>query len=166
MNKVAPDWRSKYEDDNTRLIRSSMKKATKRVIRRVRKTKKQQSRNERVTHLKREKFGIRIPRSAKEALQFDRDNGNTYWQDAIKKEMANLDRLEAFLYHPATKCFNAEDGWQKAPLRMIFDIKNEDRRYKARLVVGGHRVDSSNYNTYSSQVDTLSVLLLFLVCQH
>ena len=80
--------------------------------------------------------------------------------------MDNLDRLEVFKYFPSDKTFGKEDGWQKAPLRMIFDIKSEDRRYKARLVVGGHKVDSSAYNTFSSQVDTLSVLLLFLVCKH
>ena len=49
---------------------------------------------------------------------------------------------------------------------MIFDIKNKDQRYKARLVIGGHKVDSSDYNTYSSQVDGLSVLLLLLIAQH
>ena len=49
---------------------------------------------------------------------------------------------------------------------MIFDIKNEDQRYKARLVIGGHKVDSSDYNTYSSQVDSISVILLFLLAEH
>jgi len=46
---------------------------------------------------------------------------------------------------------------------MIFDIKQEDLRHKARLVVGGHLVDSSAYNTYSSCVENISVCLLMLV---
>jgi len=37
----------------------------------------------RATH----KFGIRIPKSVAEALQIDNENGNTYWADAIAKEM-------------------------------------------------------------------------------
>ncbi len=37
----------------------------------------------RTTH----KFGIRIPKSVAEALCFDAENGNTYWSNAIKKEM-------------------------------------------------------------------------------
>ena len=37
----------------------------------------------RTTH----KFGIRIPKTFAEALQLDKENGNTYWSDAISKEM-------------------------------------------------------------------------------
>ena len=114
----------------------------------------------------REKFGIRSPSNIAEALQMDKEAGNTMWADAIKKEMGNLDRLKVFKYYPSDKDFLVVKGWQKAPLRMIFDIRKEDRTYKTRFVVGGHRVDSSDCNTYSSQVDTLSVLLIFLVCQH
>ena len=80
--------------------------------------------------------------------------------------MNNLNRLNVFKYHPSHKLFPKEEGWQKAPLRMIFDIKNEDQRYKARLVIGGHKVDSTGYNVYSSQVDNMSVLLLFLIAKH
>ena len=39
---------------------------------------------------KRSKFGIDIPRNFKEAVEFDRKNGNTLWQDIIKKEMKNV----------------------------------------------------------------------------
>ena len=125
------------------------------------------SRNQRwIEKMFREKFGIRIPNSTAEALRIDLEAGNSKWYDAIKKEMDNLDRLEVFKYHPSDKEFPKSEGWQKAPLRMIFDIKNEDQRYKARLVIGGHKVDSSDYNTYSSQVDGLSVLLLLLIAQH
>ena len=46
---------------------------------------------------------------------------------------------------------------------MVFDIKQQDMRYKARLVVGGNVIDSSKYSTYSSTIGNLSVKLLFLV---
>ena len=36
------------------------------------------------------KFGIKIPKSAAEARQFDAENGNTFWLDAILKEMKNV----------------------------------------------------------------------------
>eukprot|EP00934_Nitzschia_sp_Nitz4_P001469 Nitzschia sp. Nitz4//scaffold498_size9664//494//4337//NITZ4_009088-RA/size9664-snap-gene-0.10-mRNA-1//-1//CDS//3329553087//1469//frame0 len=36
------------------------------------------------------KFGIRIPRTVAEALALDQENGNTFWLDAIKKEMGNI----------------------------------------------------------------------------
>ena len=112
------------------------------------------------------KMGIDVPRNTKEALLFDRMNKNTQWGDAIFKEMAGLQRLNVFKFHsPGHKC-NKADGWQFAPMHMIFDIKQQDMRYKARLVVGGHVIDSSDYNTYSSVIENLSVRLVFLAAAH
>ena len=36
------------------------------------------------------KFGIRIPTSVEEALELDKANGNTFWRDAIAKEMKGV----------------------------------------------------------------------------
>ena len=36
------------------------------------------------------KFGIAVPRTVAEAHELDRINGNTFWADAIKKEMENV----------------------------------------------------------------------------
>ena len=36
------------------------------------------------------KLGIAVPSTFKEALQMDRDNGNTAWWDSIQKEMKNV----------------------------------------------------------------------------
>jgi hypothetical protein len=36
------------------------------------------------------KFGIRIPKSIKEALRVDAENGKTLWWDAIALEMSNV----------------------------------------------------------------------------
>ena len=33
------------------------------------------------------KFGVRIPRSVKEALELDKQNGNNYWAEALKTEI-------------------------------------------------------------------------------
>jgi hypothetical protein len=48
---------------------------------------KMKSKYWRTTH----KFGIHVPKTVKEALAIDDQNGNTFWQDAIKKEMTNVD---------------------------------------------------------------------------
>jgi hypothetical protein len=34
-----------------------------------------------------EKFGIKVPNTLAEALQFDRENGDTQWQEAVRKEI-------------------------------------------------------------------------------
>ena len=36
------------------------------------------------------KFGVRLPRNVKEAYRLDEENGNTYWADAIKKEIGQI----------------------------------------------------------------------------
>ena len=42
-------------------------------------------------YLKRKhKFGIELPTSVKDALEIDKNNGNTYWADAIATEMKNV----------------------------------------------------------------------------
>jgi hypothetical protein len=53
-----------------------------------------------------------------------------------------------------------DDGWQFAPLRLIFDIKH-DGRHKARMVHGGHVTDASGFNSYASTVKTENVCLIF-----
>ena len=110
-----------------------------------------------------EKFGIKIPQNTRQALLLDRINKNTKWADAIAKEMDGLDRLAVFEYHPPGKSFPKEEGWQFAPLRMIYDVKQADLRHKARLVVGGHVVDSSHLIKYSSTVQDISVRLMMLL---
>ena len=36
------------------------------------------------------KYGIKIPTSITEAYDIDKENGNTLWKDAIKREMENV----------------------------------------------------------------------------
>ena len=59
--------------------------------------------------------------------------------------------------------FKKEDGWQFAPTHMIYDIKQQDLRHKARLVMGGNVIDSSQHTTYSSTIQNLSVRLLMII---
>jgi hypothetical protein len=119
------------------------------------------SRNARMTN--REKFSIRIPNTTTEALRLDKENNNLLWAEAIDKEMSALERLECFKFVDPTTTFSRSDGWQFAPMRMIFDVKQEDMRHKARFFMGGHVVDSSQHTTYSSTISDLSVCLLMLI---
>jgi hypothetical protein len=112
------------------------------------------------------KMGIQAPRNTKEALFFDKVNKNTLWAHAIFKEMCGLRWLKVSKFHlPNYKC-DRKDGWQFAPMHMIFNIKQKDMRYKACLVVGGHVINSLDYTTYSSVIENNSVRLLFLAATH
>jgi hypothetical protein len=45
------------------------------------------------------------------------------WGIAIAKEIDGLERLRVFNYHdPATTRFHCLEGWQFAPMHMIFDV--------------------------------------------
>ena len=74
-----------------------------------------------------------MPKTVKEAYEIiDRDNGDTYWVDAINKEMKNV--WIAFE-------FNDGDivpiGHKPLEVYMIFDVKMMTLERKARLVAGG-----------------------------
>jgi hypothetical protein len=113
-----------------------------------------------------EKQGILIPRSIRHALLLDQKAIGTSlegkWAEAVTKEMDGLQRLCVFEYHSPDTRFNRKDGWQFAPMHMIFDIK-ADGRFKARLCVGGNVLDVSTHTTYSSTIQDVSVRLLMVI---
>ncbi len=106
------------------------------------------------------KYGVQVPRNIRQAMDFDKTNGNTLWQDSIKIEIKALTDLECFDFKdPDHKC---GPEYQKTTLTMIFSVKN-DLRHKARLVAGGHLVDALDHDVYSSTVKGVSVKLLHVI---
>ena len=104
-----------------------------------------------------EKFGIKIPNTVRDALLLDRENGNHLWVESIAKEMDGLDEQQVWEFHPPD--YKPGSDYQFAKLRLIFDIKQEDLRRKARLVVGGCMLDSSMWESYASVIQMMTVLL-------
>ena len=101
------------------------------------------------------KFGFRIPKTVKEAYEIDRENGNTLWQDAIEKEMAAVRVAFQFLEDGE----NPPPGFPANPINchIVFDIKMEDFRRKARFVAGGHMTEAPPTLTYASVVSRETV---------
>jgi hypothetical protein len=64
------------------------------------------------------KFGIELPKTAKEALELDKKNGNTFWADTIAKEMKDVWVAFKILLDGQS----APIGYQKIPCHVIFDI--------------------------------------------
>jgi hypothetical protein len=56
------------------------------------------------------------------------------------------------------------EGYQKAPLRVIYDVKHDLRR-KTRIVIGGHKVDATGLSRYSSVVQLASIRLLNIIAK-
>jgi len=88
------------------------------------------------------KFGIEVPTSVDHALEIDKKNGNSFWADAIAKEMKDV-RI-------AFQCLNDGDrapiGYKWIKCHMIFDIKIEDFRRKAHGCGGTHDRCPDNYD--------------------
>ena len=80
------------------------------------------------------KFGIKVPSSVKEALQFDRENGNNFWATVIEEEKSKV--IVAFAVLEEGE--HAPKGPKRIPYHVVFDVKFDLVR-KSRLVAGGHR---------------------------
>ena len=101
-----------------------------------------------------------MPHTVKEAIIFDKKNGNNLWQEAIDKEIKALYDLDCFEFWDSN--FVLGNEYQKTRLHMIFYVKN-DLHYKARLVAGGHLVDLFDMEVYSSTVKGISVKILHVI---
>ena len=95
-----------------------------------------------------------------EAKRFDAENGNTFWWDAIVKEMKNA-RPAFEVWEKAADDF--PPGYQQIRCHLIFDVKmGENFRRKARFVAGSQTTKvHDTLITYSSVVsgDSVSIAL-------
>eukprot|EP00970_Alexandrium_tamarense_P003116 scaffold471_cov109-Alexandrium_tamarense.AAC.4 len=105
------------------------------------------------------KFSIELPKSVAKAYELDRRNGDTKWADAIAKEMKNV--RVAFRILPDGE--RVPQNYQFVHCHMIFDVKMEDLRHKARLVAGGHTTEAPATMTYASVVSRETVLIALLI---
>ena len=103
------------------------------------------------------KYGIRVPRSTRQALEFDRINGDSVWQDAINKEMRDI----AVAFKLKDDDERIGNDYKSVGFHMVFDIKMDFTR-KARLVADGHKVPDPAVSTYSGVVSRESVRIAFI----
>jgi len=102
------------------------------------------------------KYGFRLPRSSKEALEIDKSAGNTLWADAIHKEMCKIEKFNVF-----KEASSIPAGYERLRCMLIFDIKL-DGTHKARLVADGSGSPVST-DSYSSVIDPDHVRLALIV---
>ena len=105
------------------------------------------------------KFGIEVPTTFEEAVELDRKNGNTLWQEAVKKEM---DKVGV-----AFQILDPDDrlppGYSQITCHLIFTVKFDLTR-KARYVAGGHLApELPRIYSYSSVVTRESVRIAFTI---
>jgi hypothetical protein len=98
----------------------------------------------------------------KEALCLDLDNGDTMWQDAVEKELKQINDFHTFNVLPPGE--GPPAGYQKVPYHFIFDVKFDLRR-KARLVAGGNWTELEREDIYSGVVALETVRTGFFLGQ-
>ena len=98
------------------------------------------------------KYGIEIPKSVEQAREIDRRNGNTFWQDAIDKEMYNVGAAFKILEDDEA----LPVGYTKSSGHMIFDVKMDFTR-KARWVKDGHKHAAPDNASYAGVVSRESI---------
>ena len=106
------------------------------------------------------KYGIRIPKTIKEAIEIDKEMGNTLWMEAIKLEMQNVRiAFEEFDGDPNTLV-----GYTQITGHLVFDVKlGENFRRKARYCADGHKTGAPASVTYSTVVSRDSVRILLTI---
>ena len=117
------------------------------------------------------KYGVRVPSTVEEAYQLDAENGDTLWADAIALEIDALMRMRT-LNFPKNNHERAQmaldiktHGYQYAATWIVFDVKANGRR-KARLVIGGHMVDSDNLDKFCTHMTSESNRILMTIADH
>jgi hypothetical protein len=106
------------------------------------------------------KYGIRIPKNIKEAMEIDKELGNSLWMDAVKLEMQNVRiAFEDFDGDPNTLI-----GYTQITGHLVFDVKlGENFRRKARYCADGHKTGAPASVTYSTVVSRDSVRILLTI---
>ena len=96
-------------------------------------------------------------RHVPKACYIYKNNGNTFWDNAIAKEMNHLN----IAFDIMSDLERVPNGYQQICCHMIFDVKMEDFRRKVRLVADGHMTETPKFHTYSSVVsrDTVRIPL-------
>jgi hypothetical protein len=106
------------------------------------------------------KFGVNVPKSVRQAQEYDTGNGNTLWSEAIQKEMKQLKDFDTF--EVLGEGEKPPEGYTFVPLHWVFDVKFDGRR-KSRLVAGGNRTEPLDTDAYAGVVSIDTIRLGFLI---
>jgi hypothetical protein len=94
------------------------------------------------------KFGIEVLKMVANAMRLDRENGNMLWMDAVALEISTL----CVTFKLLNRDEEPSIGFQYIDCHLIFDVKLDGFRQKARMVAGRHMTEAPAIMTYASVV--------------
>ena len=108
------------------------------------------------------KFGVRVPRTFSEAMLLDKENGNTFWADAVRRELDQLFSYKTFRDLGPGGLPGTE--YKKIKIRFVFDVKADGRR-KERLVARGDMTPEPDEAVYSSVATLRSLRIVIFLAE-
>ncbi|MGH7954991.1 MAG: reverse transcriptase domain-containing protein [Gloeomargaritales cyanobacterium] len=149
-------WCRGYLKERRKTVRKEVKAHTATILRSKRVMRELR------TSGKRYQYGVELPRNVKHAMLIDRENNDSKWRDAIRKEMSAMEEMEVFRILPEGE--KAPPECTRIPLMMVFAVKPDGTR-KSRLVAGGHVTGPPSAEVYASVVQSENVRLIFLLAE-
>jgi Reverse transcriptase (RNA-dependent DNA polymerase) len=107
-------------------------------------------------------FGHLVPRNHEQAIEIDKQNGNTRWQDAEKEELKAI--LGYGTFNDLGKKAPPPKDHKRINTHFVYACKH-DGRYKARLVAGGHLTDTPVDSVYSSVASLRGVRMVIFLAE-
>ena len=105
------------------------------------------------------KFGVRLPKSVREAYKIDKKNGNDLWTKAVSREIMDV----KVAFKSIEEGENVLIGYTFVRCHMIFYVNMEDFCRKAHPVAGGRLTDTPATITYTSVFFRETVCLDLLI---
>jgi hypothetical protein len=107
-------------------------------------------------------YGYEVPKDYDHAIELDKRNGNTKWQDCTDLEMNQLHEYKTFkdLGYGAA----APQGYKKIKTHLVYTVKH-DGRHKARMVADGHLTDVPTESVYSGVVSLRGLRMLVFLAE-
>ena len=102
------------------------------------------------------------PRDVKEACELDRQNGNTFWADAIQCELNQLFEYDTF--HHKGQLQKTPNGYQPIRCHFVFDVK-QSGKHKAHFVAGSHMMNPAKDSVYSDVFGLRSLCIISFLAE-
>ena len=108
------------------------------------------------------KFGVWVPRTYAEAVQLDNENGNSFWQDGVRRELDQIFSYHTF--HDLGIGVLPGPEYKHIKVRLVFDVKADGKR-KGRLVAWGDMTPKPEESVYSSVASLRSLCIVIFLAE-
>ena len=107
-------------------------------------------------------YGYEVPRDYDHAIQLNKHNGNTKWQDCTKLELSQINEYDTFKV--LGEKAKAPEDYKKICIHLVYAVKH-DGCHKACLVADGHLTDVPIETVYSGIVSLHGIQLMIFLAE-